>query len=293
MEAPAQVPLAAGQPTRQEGMDGPMEMTQLTIDQTPSDHLRAPGLPRRRARPFAGTRISVVMAALNEAENLPFVFDRLPEIYELIVVDGGSSDGTPAVARALWPFAHVIGQPGRGKGDALAAGFAVATGDIIVALDADGSTDPAEIPRFVRDLLLGADFVKGSRFAPGGGSADITRLRRVGARSLTALVNLLYRTNYTDLCYGYNAFWRDCLGHLMVTDSGFEVETLMNIKVATAGLVVAEVPSIEGARLNGTSHLHVVRDGLRVLRTILRERVRRRVSQPPTRRPVIGITETT
>lgn len=268
-----------------------MGTASLTVNEGFDFHRRTRAFTPRRKRSLAHTRISVVMPALNEAENLPFVFERLPDIYELIVVDGASSDGTAAAARALAPFARVIQQPGRGKGDALAAGFAVATGDIIVTLDADGSTDPAEIPRFVTSLLLGADFVKGSRFVAGGGSTDITRLRRFGARSLTLLVNLLYRTAYTDLCYGYNAFWRDCLGHLTITSSGFEVETLMNIKVATAGLVVAEVASIEGARLNGESHLHVVSDGLRVLRTILRERVRRRHSPAPAIAPVDGTTE--
>jgi glycosyltransferase involved in cell wall biosynthesis len=215
------------------------------------------------------------MPALNEARNLPHVLGRMPPIYELIVVDGHSSDGTTDVALSLWPSVRVVKQRGRGKGDALRAGFAAATGDIIVMLDADGSTDPMEIPRFVQALLGGADFVKGSRFLPGAASVDITPLRRAGARFLTGLVNIAFGTHYTDLCYGYNAFWRHCLEHLPITSDGFEVETLLNIGVAKAGLAVAEVPSVEQLRLNGESHLRVVRDGLRVLRTIFRERIRR------------------
>jgi len=167
-------------------------------------------------------------------------------------------------------------QDGRGKGNALACGFAAASGHIIVMLDADGSTDPAEIPLFVEALLAGHDFAKGSRFAPGGDSADITGIRRLGNRGLSLMVNILFRTRYSDLCYGYNAFWRHCLPHIHVTCSGFEVETLINVRVARARLRVAEIPSIEHERLFGDSNLNAVRDGLRILRTIVSERCRRR-----------------
>jgi glycosyltransferase involved in cell wall biosynthesis len=222
-------------------------------------------------------RITVVIPTLNEAKNLPAVIARLPRyVHELIVVDARSEDETVAVVRRLWPEVRVIEQSGSGKGDALGLGFQAAVGDIIVTLDGDGSTDPAQLPRFVAALAAGADFAKGSRFLPGGGSDDITRLRRIGARRLTTLVNVLFRTRYTDLCYGYNAFWRDCLASFTTDTSGFEVETLMNISAARAGLTVVEVPSFEYARIHGASHLRAVRDGLRVLRTILSQRMRSR-----------------
>ena len=222
-----------------------------------------------------GTTISVVIPARNEAANLPHVLTRLPAgVDEIILVDGHSVDDTVAVARAVCPRVRVVRQDGHGKGNALACGFAVASGDIIVMLDADGSTDPAEIPRFVDALLAGHDFAKGSRFLAGGGSADITRARRLGNGALRSLVNVLFRTRYTDLCYGYNAFWQHCLPHIDVTCDGFEVETLINVRIAGAGLRVAEVPSVEYERLFGESNLRATRDGLRILRTILAERAR-------------------
>jgi glycosyltransferase involved in cell wall biosynthesis len=221
-----------------------------------------------------GLRVSVVIAAMNEAENLPYVFARLPDgLHEVILVDGHSVDGTVTVARQLRPDVRILSQTGRGKGNALADGFAVCTGEIIVALDADGSTDAAELPRFVAALCNGADFVKGSRFAQGGSSTDITRARSVGNHALNAFVNALYGTHYTDLCYGYNAFWARCLPYMRVDCDGFEVETLINVRIAKAGLVVLEVPSYEHPRLHGSSNLHAVRDGSRVLRTILLERM--------------------
>jgi glycosyltransferase involved in cell wall biosynthesis len=238
-------------------------------------------LPRidtaRRANPtLYGMRVSVVVPTLNEAANLPHVFARFPDgLHELILVDGHSTDDTVAVARRLRPEVKVVRQSRRGKGDALACGFAASTGDVIVMIDADGSTDPAEIPAFVDVLAGGADFAKGSRFLPGAGSADLTRLRSWGNKALGLAVNVLYGTKYTDLCYGYNAFRASCLERLIVDTDGFEVETLINVRVAKLGLKVAEVPSFEGNRLNGVSNLHPVRDGLRVLRVILRERFTR------------------
>jgi hypothetical protein len=218
-------------------------------------------------------RISVVIPAINEARNLPHVLADLPaDVFEVVLVDGRSTDGTAEIARAHYPTVRIVGQSGRGKGDALASGFAAARGDIIVMLDADGSADPAEIPRFVDALRSGADFAKGSRFADGGGSSDITVLRSLGNRLLVGLVNVLYRTDYSDLCYGYNAFWSRCLERINVDCNGFEVETLINIRVAKANLRVTEVPSFERDRLFGESNLRTFRDGFRVLRTIVSER---------------------
>ena len=153
--------------------------------------------------------VSVVIPTLNEERNLPHVFAALPEgIDEVVLVDGGSIDDTVAVARELRPDVVVVQQTRTGKGNALACGFAACTGDIIVMIDADGSTDPAEIPLFVDELVAGADFVKGSRFDKGGHSHDITPLRQLGNDGLNLVVNVLFGTRFTDLCYGYNAFWR-------------------------------------------------------------------------------------
>ena len=248
-------------------------------------------------------RVSVVIPTLNEARNLPHVFGALPsDAYEVIVVDGHSVDGTLSVVRKLRPDARIVMQTRSGKGNALACGCAAATGDIIAMIDADGSTDVREIPSFVFALLDGADFAKGTRFAKGGGSEDITRLRALGNRMLTGMVNLLYGTRYTDLCYGFNVFWQRHLSVLgfdattilsadrsgCLWGDGFEIETLINIRVAAAGLAVAEVPSFEHSRFYGVSNLCAFSDGIRVLRTILYERfmVPRQGRWFPGRRPL-------
>jgi glycosyltransferase involved in cell wall biosynthesis len=231
--------------------------------------------------------VSVIIPARNEAANLPHVFDTLPGwVDEVIVVDGHSTDDTMAVARRLRPDAMVIAQPGTGKGDALMAGFAAASGEILVMIDADGSTDGAEIVRFVGALVAGADFAKGSRFSGSGRSDDITGVRRGGNRLLNILVNRMFGTQFTDLCYGYNAFWARHLEVLAIDCAGFEIETLMNIRAAKAGLMIQEVPSHERRRIFGASNLRAFRDGWRILKVIIRERAAYR--RPARRRLHVG-----
>lgn len=216
--------------------------------------------------------VSVIVPAKNEAKNLEHVLPRIPSwVNEVILVDGHSTDSTIEVARYLMPDIKVINQLGKGKGDALRAGFAAATSDIIVMLDADGSTDPAEIPAFVAALVAGADFVKGSRFAAGGGTSDMSHLRRLGNWGFTTLVKVLFGGNFTDLCYGYNAFWRRTLPLLALDGDGFEIETIMNVRALRTGLQVVEVPSFEAERIHGESNLRTFPDGWRVLKAIGRE----------------------
>jgi hypothetical protein len=226
-------------------------------------------------------RLSVIIPTRNEAANLPYVLPRIPAIiHEVILVDGCSTDGTIEVAQRLLPGIRVIEQRGKGKGDAIRAGLEAATGDIIVLMDADGSADPQEILTFVETLLAGNDFAKGSRFAKGGGSHDITMLRSIGNYGLSRLVNILFGTRFSDLCYGYNAFWKHCLDYVAIDSDGFEIETLINIRMHRAGLKISEVPSFEYQRIHGTSNLNTFRDGWRVLKTILREYKRKRFPAP-------------
>ena len=218
-------------------------------------------------------RVSVVIPARYEEHNLPYVLPRIPLfVCEVILVDGHSTDATVAVARQVYPSIRIIDQCGKGKGDALRQGFAVCTGDIIVMLDADGSTDPVEIPRFVDALMLGYDFAKGSRFLDGGGSQDITPLRMLGNLSLKLIVNVLYGTHFSDLCYGYNAFKRDCLEHMSLDCDGFEIETQLHLQVHKAQLSMIEVPSVEYHRLHGKSNLRTFQDGWCVFLTIIKEK---------------------
>lgn len=258
----------------------------------------APSCRKCESRPPA-PRVSVVIPTLNEEMNIAWVLERLPaDMHEVILVDGRSTDRTIEVARAVRPDLRVVLQPARGKGAALALGLAEVTGDIAVMIDADGSMDPAEISALIGALAAGADVVKGSRLAAGGGSTDLTLIRRLGNWGLTFLANRLYGRNWRELCYGYAAFWTDVLPHLGVAEisspngldrrpekqeneaargrthygHGFEIEAILFCRAAKLGMRVAEVFSFEHERHFGESNLATWRDGWRVLTAIVKER---------------------
>ena len=220
--------------------------------------------------------VSVVIPTLNEAANLRLLLPTLPTwIKEIVIVDGRSTDETVQVAEAFGQIrpVRVVLEPRKGKGAALRAGFNAASGDIIVALDADCSMHPCEIPLLTAALMAGADFAKGSRFLQGGGTADMSGFRALGNWGLTLVVKVLFGCAFTDLCYGYFAFWRCHLNVIDPTCDGFEVETFIKLQALKAKLRIAEVPSFETLRIHGVSNLRAIPDGIRVLRTILRERL--------------------
>lgn len=263
-----------------------------TLISRPHDPDIAPAFDRRRQK---RPTVSVVIPTLNEELNLPFVLPRIGTwIDEVIIVDGRSTDNTPEVAREIMPGVRIVHERRSGKGAALRAGFAACTCDLIIMLDADGSTDPREIPIFVGALAAGAEFVKGTRFAQGAGTEDMWFLRKFGNRALVRLVRILFGGRFSDLCYGYIALWKRVLPDLDLDSDGFEIETQMNIRALTAGLKVVEVPSFERNRINGSSNLRTFADGWRVLKTIMREwRRRRQIGLPRVPEPLVPRTPST
>ena len=222
--------------------------------------------------------VTVMIPTLNESGNLPFVLNTIPDwVDEILIVDGRSQDDTLRIAQDLRPDVRVIRVARSGKGAAMRAGFEAATGDFIIALDADGSMDGAMIGAFRDAFVAGAEYVKGTRFGPGGGSADITRFRRAGDWGICLLTRLLFGARYTDATYGYVGIRSDAVRKIGIDSDGFEVETLIGIRAHRAGLRIAEVTCFESSRIIGKSNLHVLRDGLRILKVIIRERLRRRI----------------
>ena len=231
--------------------------------------------------------VSLVIPTKNEVRNIGWVLERLPAcVGEIIVVDGQSTDGTVDVVRSIRPDSRIVMERRRGKGVAVRAGFAAARGRIVAMIDADGSMHPRELDRFVGLLDTGFDLVKGSRFMSGGGSTDITFVRRMGNSALRMAANKMCRTRFSDLCYGYIAMHRRHVGRLDLDADGFEIEAQIVMRAWAAGLHVAEVPSVETPRHHGDSNLRTFRDGHRVLKTLLRERA---LNRGPAARPVLNI----
>lgn len=217
-------------------------------------------------------RISVIIPTLNEVSNIKYVFPHIPHfIDEIIVIDGGSTDGTRKEILKFRKDAKIIVNRTPGKGVAIRQGFKMATGDLIIMMDADGSHDPKEIPGLMEPVLNGYDVAKGSRLLPGGGSDDFTLFRRFGNNMFVMMVNKLYGTNCTDLCYGYRVFKKEAIDKICCKSDGFEIETEQSILMIKAGLKIKEIPSFEEKRKHGNSNLRSFRDGWRILNVIIRE----------------------
>jgi len=213
-------------------------------------------------RPEGYPKISVIICTFNEEQNLPHVLPKVTEwVDEVLLVDGHSTDRTVEVAKKLRPDIRILYQSGKGKGDAIKYGIQQAIGDIIVTLDADGSTDPEEMPKFIKPLLDGYDFTKGSRLADGRPPSMLWH-RWFGNKVLAITSNIFYGTRYTDICSGYNAFWKSAFQRLRLTYGGFEMEQEMAVKAKKAGLKVVEVNHHYAGRLGGSSKVSDIKQGL-------------------------------
>jgi glycosyltransferase involved in cell wall biosynthesis len=219
--------------------------------------------------------VTALICTRNEARNLVHVLPLIPDfVDEVLMIDGDSTDDTVAIARRLRPGIRILKQPGTGKGWALRYGVEQASGDIIVTLDADGETDPQELPRFVDTLCAGADFIKGSRFKNGWSGKPLHRI--LGNWVIATTCNILFGTRFTDVCCGYNAFWRYIPEEVdLWAADGWNYEPLLVGRLLRAGRDVRELDYSYGGRLSGDSKLSDWRQGLRATWVLVCERFRR------------------
>ena len=214
-------------------------------------------------------KVSALIPTLNEEGNIKDTILNLPDfIDEVIIIDGYSKDKTAEIAKKL--KAKVIFDKGK-KGSALIQGAKEAKGDILLAIDADGSHKFSELRLFSEAINAGYDFAFGSRFILGGGTSDMTLTRRLGNKFFVILVNLIYDCHFTDLCYGYRAFSKDAFLKLKLKSVGFEIETEMSIRAIQEKCKIIEIPSFEGKRIKGEGKLKTFKDGFRIFKTILKE----------------------
>ena len=217
--------------------------------------------------------VSVVMPCLNEEAAIGVCIEKIQatlsqaKIYgEIIVCDNGSSDRSVAIAESMG--VRVVHQPEHGYGNAYLKGFESARGTYLVMGDADDTYDFTLIPAFLEKLHKGYDFVTGSRYLQGG-QASIPFLHRLfGNPLLTAILNILFRTNYTDVYCGFRAFSRIAYDRIQPVSSGMEFNLELAINAGLAHLKTTEIP-IKLHERKGESKLRTFRDGWRSLRMML------------------------
>jgi len=223
--------------------------------------------------------VSIVIPCLNESATVGAcvhvardALAGLDEHGEVIVVDNGSTDGSPELAEAAG--AQVLREPRRGYGRAYLTGFAAAHGDYLVMGDADLTYDFSETARFVAELDAGADLVIGNRMASIRPGAMPWLHRYVGNPLMTRLVQRLYRTDIGDVWCGMRAFRREAYDAIGLTSNGMEFALQMIVRSTQRGLDVREIPIVLHPR-GGESKLDKVRDGMRGLQLILTSRDKR------------------
>jgi len=212
-------------------------------------------------------RAVMVIPTYDEADNLPWIVDRLrfaqPSL-DVLVVDDGSPDGTGDIADALAaadPQVHVLHRAAKGGlGAAYLAGFAWALEqgyDVIGEMDADGSHQPEQLQRLLT-ALLDADLVIGSRWVPGGSVVNWPWQREALSRGGNLYVRLLLGIGVRDATAGYRLFRRATLEKIQldqVRSTGYVFQTDLVTRTLRAGLTVREVPIEFVERVRGESKM--------------------------------------
>ncbi len=219
-------------------------------------------------------KLTIIVPAHNEEKNLPSVLScipKLPQIVEVLLVDGHSGDNTEKVARQVLSDITILQQKRTGKGDAIVCGAHVAKGDHFLVLDADGSQRPQEIPLYIKKAEEGYDLVKGSRYMKGGGSDEDTFDRKLITGTAQFIANSLWRTSFSDICYGMFLINRQKFLELDIHSLRHDVEWEIMAKAKRHGLKIIEIPASEVRRISGHSHVSYIRDGQLIARTVFRE----------------------
>ncbi|MCZ2808991.1 MAG: glycosyltransferase family 2 protein [Candidatus Bathyarchaeota archaeon] len=232
-------------------------------------------------------KVSVIVPAYNEEENIPKILRMLMDVeqvlpsMEIIVIDDGSTDGTlEEVAKFSSSVKLLKHEKNFGKGAALATGFDEANGEVVVVQDADLEYSPYDIPKLVKPILGGeADVVFGSRFK--GARNGMKFMNYVGNKILSSTTALLYGIPITDVMTGHKIFAKRVIKSMDLTEDGFKIEPEIAAEVFYGGWRYTEVPITYTRRKSGKSKFRFYKDGLNCLLRLIRARIYRRTLYTP------------
>lgn len=217
-------------------------------------------------------KVTLIAATWNEFEAASVVLPKIDQsvVDEIIVVDGGSTDGTVEFCKSQGYT--IFQQTAPGYGAAMKEAVKRSSGDIIIEFPPDGNSLPEKVADVVRKLEEGFDFVIASRYAPGAHSDDDDMLTGLGNWGFTFATNLLFTSSYTDVLVGFRGYRKAAYEKLAMTAPGLEWSIQMPIQFRKKRMRTADVPAIEPARIGGVRKMRPFKTGWRILKTLVRER---------------------
>jgi len=216
-------------------------------------------------------KVSLVIFTWNEIDGMKVIMPKIKKEWydELIIVDGGSTDGTIEYAREHGYYIFV--QKEKGSGAAFIEAMEKATGDVVIIFSPDGNSDPSRIPPLIEKIKEGYDIVIVSRYLDWAKSHDDDHVTAFGNWFFTKLVNLLFGSKITDLLVMYRAFKRNLVKDLEINTKTSAWGTQFLTRAIKRHLKIGEIPGDEPARIGGIRKMHPVKNGTLELLRILRE----------------------
>jgi glycosyltransferase involved in cell wall biosynthesis len=233
--------------------------------------------------------LSIVIPAYNEEQSLSEVLDTISDneelplrnvlesiscdpVYEIIVVDDGSTDNTFLVAKEYPGVRAIHHLLNRGYGAAVITGFQIAKSDLIVTIDADAQNDPKEIPELIKPIISGeADLVIGSRYLTDSNDLSISLIKRIGEKFIGFVLRKKYGVTVTNSQSGFKALRKEVLKSVLpLTEERFGFNTEFLVETIKKGFKIIEAPKKEVAREHGKSKIKLFRDGFRIVYALIK-----------------------